>query len=112
MAATPHLTTWPAIGRMWCETCGYGSSSGRLELSKKAPTGPTERIPNPVYFDSSSNLGRGPLARSYSIFPGNWTSAPKNLGHISRLGHCWISLLVVFLGPRYCWLGGFFEFAG
>ena len=50
----------------------FGGLPLRLS-SKKAPTVPTERIPNPVYlciFNSSSNLGKGPLVRSYSIFQG------------------------------------------
>ena len=38
--------------------------------SKKSPTGPTERTPKPEYPNSSSNLLRGPLVRSHSIFDG------------------------------------------
>ena len=41
-------------------------------MSKKSPTGPTERTPQPEYFNSSSNLLRGPLVRSDSIFGGIW----------------------------------------
>ena len=37
--------------------------------SKKSPTGPTERTPKPEP-NSSGNLARGPLVRSYSIFDG------------------------------------------
>ncbi len=42
-------------------------------FSKKSPTGPTERTPNPEYLTAlaaTSNLLRGPLVRSNSIFDG------------------------------------------
>ena len=39
--------------------------------SKKYPTGPTERTPEPEYLIARSQLTeRGPLARSHSIFDG------------------------------------------
>ena len=38
-------------------------------LSKKSPTGPTERTPQPEYL-IALNLLRGPLVRSHSIFDG------------------------------------------
>ena len=48
-------------------------STGPTERSKKSPTGPTERNPKPEYLiahNCSSNLLRGPLVRSHSIFDG------------------------------------------
>ena len=41
-----------------------------IVYSKKSPTGPTERTPKTWVSNSSSNLLRGPLVRSHSIFDG------------------------------------------
>ena len=40
----------------------------KIILSKKSPTGPTERPPNPEYLIALVILLRGPLVISYSIF--------------------------------------------
>ena len=51
----------------------FGSSPTKTPLcfSKKSPTGSTEWTPKPEYLhNSSSNLLRGPLLRSHSIFDG------------------------------------------
>ena len=41
------------------------------DVSKKSPTGPTERTPKPEYLIARSQLTeRGPLVRSHSIFDG------------------------------------------
>ena len=42
----------------------------KTRVSKKSPTGPTERTPKPWVSNSPSNLLRGPLVRSHSIFDG------------------------------------------
>ena len=46
------------------------TNSHLLTLSKKSPTGPTERTPKPEYPIALNNLLRGPLVRSHSIFDG------------------------------------------
>ena len=38
--------------------------------SKKSPTGPTERTPQPEYLIAQATCLRGPLVRSHSIFDG------------------------------------------
>ena len=48
-----------------------------LYVSKKYPTGPTERPPKPEYLIAHSILLRGPLVRSHSIFDGMYLETPQ-----------------------------------